>query len=83
MANTLYLLMYAVASKCGHAVFEDGAITNSASHIRTYIDGSTERLGFAPDLYYLHRMDPSKQLTQYHPFASISVIHPRGKFNSQ
>ncbi|KAK3660906.1 hypothetical protein LTR56_000664 [Elasticomyces elasticus] len=51
-----------IASKCGFAVFEDGSVTNSASHIKTYIDGTIERLGFAPDLYYLHRIDPSMTL---------------------
>lgn len=48
-----------VASKCGVAVFEDDAV-NSASHIQTHIDGTIERLGFAPDLYYLHRIDRSE-----------------------
>lgn len=49
-----------VASKCGATVFEkELAVTNSASHIKTYIEGTIERLGFAPDLYYLHRIDPS------------------------
>ena len=50
----------AVASKCGFQVFEgDYSVTNSASHIKNYIEGTIERLGFAPDLYYLHRIDPS------------------------
>jgi len=35
-------------------------VTNSASHIKRYIEGTIERLGFAPDLYYLHRIDPSE-----------------------
>jgi len=34
-------------------------VTNSASHIKEYIEGTIERFGFAPDLYYLHRIDPS------------------------
>lgn len=38
----------------------DGSVTNSASHIKEYIDGTIQRLGFTPDLYYLHRIDPSK-----------------------
>lgn len=46
-----------VASKCG--LTADFKVTNSASHIAEYIDGTIERLGFAPDLYYLHRIDPS------------------------
>lgn len=47
-----------VASKCGFDAFGNGKVTNSASHIKTYIEGTIERLGFAPDLYYLHRIDP-------------------------
>jgi aryl-alcohol dehydrogenase-like predicted oxidoreductase len=50
----------AVASKCGVAVFEDGKVTNKATHIKSYIDGTIERLGFTPDLYYLHRLDASQ-----------------------
>jgi aryl-alcohol dehydrogenase-like predicted oxidoreductase len=38
----------------------DGSITNSASHTKEYIEGTIERLGFTPDLYYLHRIDPSE-----------------------
>lgn len=48
----------AVASKCGFKV-ENFTVTNSASHIKEYIEGTIERLGFTPDLYYLHRIDPS------------------------
>ena len=50
-----------VASKCGFAVFEDDAI-NSASQIQMHIDGTIERLGFAPDLYCLHRVDRGELL---------------------
>lgn len=50
-----------VASKCGLRVInDDGAVTNSPAHIEEYIEGTINRLGFAPDLYYLHRIDPSK-----------------------
>jgi hypothetical protein len=49
-----------VASKCGFDAFGDGGVTNSAAHIKEYIEGTIERLGFTPDLYYLHRIDPSK-----------------------
>lgn len=51
---------FLVASKCGFAVFEEGGVTNSAAHIKKYIEGTIERLGFTPDLYYLHRIDPSE-----------------------
>lgn len=61
-----------VASKCGIAAFEDGEVTNSASHIRTYIERTIERLGFMPDLYYLHRIDPSESIGPIHPQASIN-----------
>lgn len=51
---------YSVASKCGFDIFNgEGAVTNSAAHIKEYIEGTIERLGFTPDLYYLHRIDPS------------------------
>lgn len=53
-----------IASKCGFDIdFETGkpkGVTNSAAHIKEYIEGTIERLGFAPDLYYLHRIDPSE-----------------------
>lgn len=52
-----------LASKCGWDMnFETGklnGVTNSVAHIKEYIDGTIERLGFTPDLYYLHRIDPS------------------------
>jgi aryl-alcohol dehydrogenase-like predicted oxidoreductase len=53
--------VFKVASKCGFEIFNggDGRITNSAKHINEYIEGTIERLGFTPDLYYLHRIDPS------------------------
>ncbi|KAH6721918.1 NADP-dependent oxidoreductase domain-containing protein [Leptodontidium sp. MPI-SDFR-AT-0119] len=54
-----------VASKCGFDVFHaEGAVTNSAAHIKEYIEGTIERLGFAPDLYYLHRIDPNTPLEE-------------------
>jgi aryl-alcohol dehydrogenase-like predicted oxidoreductase len=34
-------------------------VINSAAHIKEYIEGTIERLGSTPDLYYLHRIDPS------------------------
>lgn len=54
-----------VASKCGFDCMNggDGKVTNSAAHIKEYIEGTVERLGFAPDLYYLHRIDPSTYTT--------------------
>jgi aryl-alcohol dehydrogenase-like predicted oxidoreductase len=49
-----------VASKCGFDVFGPvRRVTNSAAHIKEYIEGTIDRLGFTPDLYYLHRIDPS------------------------
>jgi aryl-alcohol dehydrogenase-like predicted oxidoreductase len=51
---------YTVASKCGFDVFgPQRRVTNSAAHIKEYIEGTINRLGFTPDLYYLHRIDPS------------------------
>ncbi|CRK25877.1 hypothetical protein BN1723_013732 [Verticillium longisporum] len=56
--DKIFLYMI-VASKCGIAAFGDMSVTNSASHINEYIEGTIDRLGFTPDLYYLHRIDPS------------------------
>jgi aryl-alcohol dehydrogenase-like predicted oxidoreductase len=53
-----------IASKCGFAVFDKAGVTNSAEHIKKYIDGSIDRLGFTPDLYYLHRIDPNTPLEE-------------------
>lgn len=57
-----------MASKCGFDVFApQRKVTNSAAHIKDYIEGTIDRLGFTPDLYYLHRIDPSmyKELPNY------------------
>ncbi|KAJ5705990.1 hypothetical protein N7536_001679 [Penicillium majusculum] len=67
-----------IASKCGFDVMGGiGAVTNSASHIKEYIEGTIERLGFTPDLYYLHRMDPNTPLTESIP--ALDEIRKAGK----
>ncbi|KAJ5474945.1 Aldo/keto reductase [Penicillium sp. IBT 31633x] len=54
-----------VASKCGFEVFgPQRKVTNSAAHINDYIEGTIDRLGFTPDLYYLHRIDPNTPLEE-------------------
>ncbi|KAI4860819.1 NADP-dependent oxidoreductase domain-containing protein [Hypoxylon rubiginosum] len=66
-----------VASKCGFDAFGDGHVTNSASHIKEYIEGTIERLGFAPDLYYLHRIDPNTPLEE--SISALDEIRKAGK----
>ncbi|KAJ4245201.1 hypothetical protein NW762_014071 [Fusarium torreyae] len=66
-----------IASKCGFDCFGDGKITNSASHIKSYIDGTIERLGFTPDLYYLHRIDPNTPLEE--SIGALDEIRKQGK----
>ncbi|KAK5170991.1 uncharacterized protein LTR77_004135 [Saxophila tyrrhenica] len=66
-----------IASKCGFDCFGDGNVTNSASHIKQYIEGTIERLGFAPDLYYLHRIDPNTPLEESIP--ALDEIRKAGK----
>jgi len=68
-----------IASKCGFEVFNggQGQVTNSASHIKTYIEGTIERLGFAPDLYYLHRIDPNTPLEE--SITALDEIRKAGK----
>ncbi|KAG9663926.1 putative aldo-keto reductase, partial [Aureobasidium melanogenum] len=69
-----------IASKCGFAVFEKARVTNSAEHIETYINGTIERLGFTPDLYYLHRIDPNTSLEETVP--ALDDIRKAGKTRS-
>ena len=68
-----------VASKCGFRVFGESGprVTNSASHINEYIEGTIERLGFAPDLYYLHRIDPNTPLEE--SISALDMIRKAGK----
>lgn len=37
-------------------------VDNSPAHIAKYIEETRERLGYYPDLYYLHRIDPNTPL---------------------
>ena len=67
---TLNSVVSVVASKCGFdCMGGTGGVTNSASHIKGYIEGTIERLGFAPDLYYLHRIDPGRLNTPHVPYS--------------
>jgi aryl-alcohol dehydrogenase-like predicted oxidoreductase len=66
-----------IASKCGFDCFGDGSVTNSVSHIKSYIDGTIERLGFTPDLYYLHRIDPNTPLEE--SIGALDEIRKQGK----
>ncbi|RAL11900.1 Aldo/keto reductase [Aspergillus homomorphus CBS 101889] len=68
-----------IASKCGFNVLNGGdkTVTNSPAHIHAYIDGTIERLGFTPDLYYLHRVDPKTPLEQSIP--ALAALRAAGK----
>ena len=68
-----------LASKCGFRVFdeEEKGVTNSAAHIKEYIEGTISRLGFTPDLYYLHRIDPKTPLSESIP--ALDEIRKAGK----
>lgn len=70
--------MLTVASKCGLKCFNgESGVSNAPSHIREYIDGTIERLGFTPDLYYLHRIDPNTPLEESIP--ALDEIRKAGK----
>ena len=43
---------------------KDFKVTNKPEHIYESIEASTKRLGTAPDLYYLHRIDPDTPLEE-------------------
>ncbi|KAH6986755.1 NADP-dependent oxidoreductase domain-containing protein [Ilyonectria destructans] len=67
-----------LASKCGFDIFGGGGrVTNSASHIKEYIEGTIDRLGFTPDLYYLHRIDPDTPLEE--SITALDQIRKEGK----
>lgn len=67
-----------LASKCGFEVFgPQRSVSNSPEHIQNYIEGSIERLGFAPDLYYLHRIDPNTPLETSIP--ALDKVRKAGK----
>ena len=74
-----------LASKCGFNCMDEGGgtqvtnlkVTNSAEHIKTYIDGTIERLGFTPDLYYLHRIEPARPLEE--SIGALDEIRKAGK----
>jgi aryl-alcohol dehydrogenase-like predicted oxidoreductase len=52
-------------------------VDNSAGHIKWYIEGTIERLGFTPDLYYLHRIDPKTPLEESIP--ALDALRKEGK----
>lgn len=54
-----------------------GGVTNKAEHIATYIEGTKERLGSYPDLYYLHRIDPNTPLEESIP--ALQALKTAGK----
>ncbi|KAJ9130288.1 Aldo/keto reductase [Pleurostoma richardsiae] len=68
-----------VASKCGLECFRGPGwtVTNSPAHINEYIVGTIERLGFTPDLYYLHRIDPNTPLEESIP--ALDGLRKAGK----
>jgi aryl-alcohol dehydrogenase-like predicted oxidoreductase len=67
-----------VASKCGLKCFNgESGVDNSPSHIKEYIEGTIERLGFTPDLYYLHRIDLNTPLEESIP--ALDEIRKAGK----
>ncbi|KAH3918081.1 hypothetical protein HBH56_031710 [Parastagonospora nodorum] len=67
-----------IASKCGIKCFDgESGVTNSPEHIESYITGTIERLGFTPDLYYLHRIDPNTPLEE--SITALDQLRREGK----
>lgn len=50
---------------------------NSADHINEYIEGTISRLGSAPDLYYLHRIEPGRDLKE--SIGALNGLKQKGK----
>ncbi|WVW82519.1 hypothetical protein I302_104530 [Kwoniella bestiolae CBS 10118] len=65
-----------IASKCGIHL-DDGKIDNSKAHIEEYIDNSIQRLGFTPDLYYIHRIEPGRALEE--SVGTLQSLKEKGK----
>lgn len=54
-----------ISSKCGLRFDgHDGQADNSKEHIEEFIEDTTRRFGFSPDLYYLHRIEPGRDLKE-------------------
>ncbi|KAJ7680059.1 aldo-keto reductase yakc [Mycena rosella] len=70
-----------LASKCGVAINWEtrmpSGMTNSATHIKEYIEGTISRLQTTPDLYYLHRRDPKTPLEESIP--ALDELRKAGK----
>ncbi|RXK40633.1 aldo-keto reductase [Tremella mesenterica] len=70
-----------IASKCGFEIDWEAKkplkVTNSAEHIKEYIEGSIKRLGTTPDLYYLHRIEPGRDLNE--SIGALDAIRKAGK----
>jgi hypothetical protein len=56
---------------------KDFKVTNKPEHIYESIEASTKRLGTAPDLYYLHRIDPDTPLEE--SIKALQSIKESGK----
>lgn len=56
---------------------KDFKVTNKPEHIYESIEASTKRLGTAPDLYYLHRIDPNTPLEE--SIKALQSIKESGK----
>lgn len=65
-----------IASKCGIEL-ETFTTVNSKEHIEKYIDESIERLGFKPDLYYIHRIEPGRDLKE--SIGALQAVKESGK----
>ncbi|RXK36259.1 hypothetical protein M231_06462 [Tremella mesenterica] len=69
-----------VASKCGVVRQNDKIIvTNTKSHIETSLQNTIKRLGTTPDMYYLHRRDPTVSLGE--SIGTLARLRDEGKFN--
>lgn len=56
---------------------ENRGVTNKPDYIKKSIEGSIERLGSAPDLFYLHRIDPDTPIED--SVAALDELRKAGK----
>ncbi|KAF8521734.1 Aldo/keto reductase [Hysterangium stoloniferum] len=55
-----------------------GTVRGDAAYIRQSIDESIARLGFTPDLYYQHRVDPKVPIEE--TYSTLEELRREGKF---
>lgn len=71
------LLKLIARAQVDFATKKPKGVDNSAEHIKEYVEGTIKRLGSPPDLYYLHRIEPGRDLKE--SIGALNDIKQAGK----